>query len=156
MKKRGVRDQMVIATKYTTPYRATFGDKEIIANTGGNGTKSLHTSLQWSLDNLQTSYIDLVFPTSSSRFKSLGLVTDRCSSCISTGGIIVALFLSSCNHLTRWSTLEKYSTSVPLTRPPGLLPKQTNMHVTTACANSLSTKASGQPRAATSNAISSL
>lgn len=64
MKKRGVRDQMVIATKYTTAYRATFGDKEIIANTGGNGTKSLHTSLQWSLDNLQTSYIDLVCPSS--------------------------------------------------------------------------------------------
>jgi len=61
MKKRGNRDQMVIATKYTTPYRATFGDKEIIANTGGNGTKSLHTSLQWSLDNLQTTYIDLLY-----------------------------------------------------------------------------------------------
>jgi aryl-alcohol dehydrogenase-like predicted oxidoreductase len=64
MKNRGVRDQMVVATKYTTPYRATFGDKEIISNTGGNGTKSLHNSLQWSLDNLQTSCIDLVFSTS--------------------------------------------------------------------------------------------
>ena len=28
MKKRGVRDQMVIATKFTTAFRATFGDKE--------------------------------------------------------------------------------------------------------------------------------
>ena len=46
MKKRGVRDQMVIATKYTTAFRATFGDKEIIANTQGNGAKSLHLSLQ--------------------------------------------------------------------------------------------------------------
>jgi hypothetical protein len=60
MKKRGVRDQMVLATKYTTAYRATFGDKEIIANTGGNGAKSLHLSVQKSLETLQTSYIDLV------------------------------------------------------------------------------------------------
>jgi len=51
---------MVIATKYTTAFRATFGDKEIIANTQGNGAKSLHLSLQKSLENLQTSYIDLV------------------------------------------------------------------------------------------------
>lgn len=61
MKKRGVRDQMVISTKFTTAYRGTFGGgKEIIVNTGGNGAKSLHLSLQKSLENLQTSYIDLV------------------------------------------------------------------------------------------------
>lgn len=62
MEKRGVRDQFVIATKYTTAFRATFGGEEIIANTGGNGTKSLHLSLQNSLKNLKTSYIDLVKP----------------------------------------------------------------------------------------------
>ena len=61
MKKRGVRDQMVISTKFTTAYRGTSGGgKEIIVNTGGNGAKSLHLSLQKSLENLQTSYIDLV------------------------------------------------------------------------------------------------
>jgi aryl-alcohol dehydrogenase-like predicted oxidoreductase len=62
MNKRGNRDQMVIATKYTAPYRATFGDKEIIINTGGNGTKSMRNSVESSLKNLQTSYIDLVIP----------------------------------------------------------------------------------------------
>ncbi|KAH8805048.1 NADP-dependent oxidoreductase domain-containing protein [Xylogone sp. PMI_703] len=61
MKKRGVRDQMVIATKYTTPYRATYGGSEIIVNTGGNGAKSLHLSLENSLKNLQTTYIDLLY-----------------------------------------------------------------------------------------------
>ena len=66
MKKRGVRDQMVISTKYTTAYRGSFGDKEIITNTGGNGAKSLHLSLQKSLENLQTTYIDLVNITPSS------------------------------------------------------------------------------------------
>jgi aryl-alcohol dehydrogenase-like predicted oxidoreductase len=61
MKKRNNRDQMVIATKFTTCYRAGYGDQEIIINTTGNGTKSLHTSLEASLKKLQTSYIDLLY-----------------------------------------------------------------------------------------------
>ncbi|KAE8449382.1 hypothetical protein EG329_008283 [Mollisiaceae sp. DMI_Dod_QoI] len=61
MEKRGVREQMVIATKYTTPYRTGYGDKEIIVNTGGNGTKSLKASVEWSLKNLRTDYIDLLY-----------------------------------------------------------------------------------------------
>jgi len=79
MKKRGVRDQMgklksvlariiesypltdaVIATKFTTNFRAGHGDKEIMANFTGNGSKSLHTSVNASLRKLQTDYIDLV------------------------------------------------------------------------------------------------
>ena len=61
MKKRKNRDQMVIATKFTTGYRIGHGEKEIIINTTGNGTKSLHTSLEASLKKLQTSYIDLLY-----------------------------------------------------------------------------------------------
>jgi aryl-alcohol dehydrogenase-like predicted oxidoreductase len=61
MAKRGNRDQLVIATKYTTAYRGGHGDKEILVNTGGNGSKSLHTSLSASLKKLQTDYIDLLY-----------------------------------------------------------------------------------------------
>ncbi|KAL2060321.1 hypothetical protein VTL71DRAFT_9716 [Oculimacula yallundae] len=61
MVKRGVRDQMVVATKYTTAFRTGFGDKEIIVNTSGNGVKSLRASVELSLKNLQTSYIDLLY-----------------------------------------------------------------------------------------------
>lgn len=61
MKKRGVRDQMVIATKYTTNFHAGRGDKEIIVNFNGNGSKSLHTSVEASLRKLQTDYIDLLY-----------------------------------------------------------------------------------------------
>jgi aryl-alcohol dehydrogenase-like predicted oxidoreductase len=61
MKKRGNRDQMVIATKYTTAFRAGHGDKEIIINSSGNGSKSLHTSVEASLKKLQTTYIDLLY-----------------------------------------------------------------------------------------------
>ncbi|ETS83176.1 Norsolorinic acid reductase [Pestalotiopsis fici W106-1] len=59
MKKRGNRDQMVIATKYTTCFRSGTG--EIAANFTGNGTKSLHTSVNASLKKLQTDYIDLLY-----------------------------------------------------------------------------------------------
>ncbi|KAL7627717.1 hypothetical protein AAE478_001912 [Parahypoxylon ruwenzoriense] len=60
MKKRGVRDQMVIATKYTTNFRGTHHD-EIMINNSGNGTKSLHVSVNASLRKLQTDYIDLLY-----------------------------------------------------------------------------------------------
>jgi aryl-alcohol dehydrogenase-like predicted oxidoreductase len=49
---------LVIATKYTTCFRSRTG--EIAANFTGNGTKSLHTSVNASLKKLQTDYIDLV------------------------------------------------------------------------------------------------
>lgn len=60
MQKKGVRDQMVIATKFTTAFRAGNDKNELIINSAGNGTKSLHLSLEASLKKLQTSYIDLV------------------------------------------------------------------------------------------------
>ncbi|KAI6376179.1 hypothetical protein MCOR25_002814 [Pyricularia grisea] len=62
MKKRGVRDQMVIATKYTTNYRSgPAGNGSIMANYTGNSTKSLRSSVDASLKKLQTDYIDLLY-----------------------------------------------------------------------------------------------
>lgn len=61
MKKRNNRDELVIATKYTCAFRAGHGDHEILANTTGNGAKSLHVSVEASLRKLQTSYIDLLY-----------------------------------------------------------------------------------------------
>lgn len=61
MQKRGVRDQMVIATKFTTGYRSYTGQKEIQTNFQGNSSKSLHVSLNASLKKLQTDYIDLLY-----------------------------------------------------------------------------------------------
>ncbi|CAD6448690.1 19cbb193-7710-4eed-a20a-b2c55a070933 [Sclerotinia trifoliorum] len=59
--KRGIRDQLVIATKYTTSFRTTDSDKEIWINNGGNGSKSLRVSVEASLKKLRTSYIDLLY-----------------------------------------------------------------------------------------------
>jgi aryl-alcohol dehydrogenase-like predicted oxidoreductase len=54
------RDQIILATKYTTPYKTYVGGM-IQANYGGNGTKSMHLALEDSLKKLQTTYIDLFY-----------------------------------------------------------------------------------------------
>ncbi|KAK8219303.1 hypothetical protein M8818_001037 [Zalaria obscura] len=61
LEKRGVRDQMVIATKFTTGFRSYTGQKEIQSNFQGNSAKSLHVSLNASLKKLKTDYIDLLY-----------------------------------------------------------------------------------------------
>ncbi|KAF3022392.1 hypothetical protein E8E14_003191 [Neopestalotiopsis sp. 37M] len=58
---RGNRDEFVIATKYSSPYRLHEKQIKIQSNFGGNGTKSLRLTLENSLRNLQTSYIDLYY-----------------------------------------------------------------------------------------------
>lgn len=60
MAQRQNRDQLVLATKYTTPYMMHHKDK-IQSNYGGNGAKSMKVSLEQSLLKLQTSYIDLLY-----------------------------------------------------------------------------------------------
>ncbi|KAI1820824.1 aldo/keto reductase [Xylaria intraflava] len=60
MKKRGNRDQMVIATKFTTNFYQGRPD-EVMINFQGNGTKSMHLSVENSLKRLQTNYIDLLY-----------------------------------------------------------------------------------------------
>ncbi|KAL9095943.1 MAG: hypothetical protein Q9165_001941 [Trypethelium subeluteriae] len=58
--KRGIRDQMVIATKYTTHYRKyDLGVAGI--NYAGNHKKSLRLSVEASLKKLRTSYIDILY-----------------------------------------------------------------------------------------------
>lgn len=60
--KPGLRDQMVVATKYGFGYEIYKGFDGIIhANMTGNGTKSLNLSLDASLKKLQTHYIDIMF-----------------------------------------------------------------------------------------------
>ncbi|KII90524.1 hypothetical protein PLICRDRAFT_106149 [Plicaturopsis crispa FD-325 SS-3] len=58
---RGIRDQLVIATKYTTNWKV--GDPSIAQKTvyNGNSTKSLHISVEASLKKLRTSYIDILY-----------------------------------------------------------------------------------------------
>ncbi|KAI4094498.1 MAG: hypothetical protein L6R37_007241 [Teloschistes peruensis] len=58
MAERGNRDEMVIATKYTTGFQF---EKNIKSNYQGNHSKSLRVSVETSLKNLQTAYIDVLY-----------------------------------------------------------------------------------------------
>ncbi|KAL2817941.1 NADP-dependent oxidoreductase domain-containing protein [Aspergillus cavernicola] len=62
MKDRGVRDQMVIATKYSAGYRGYNRENEPMqANFTGNSAKSMHISIRDSLRKLDTDYIDILY-----------------------------------------------------------------------------------------------
>ncbi|KAK8203407.1 hypothetical protein M8818_005298 [Zalaria obscura] len=62
MESRKVRDQMVVATKYTSGYRSHRRDAEPIqSNFVGNSMKSLTLSVNASLKKLRTDYIDLLY-----------------------------------------------------------------------------------------------
>lgn len=62
MEERGCRDEMVIATKYTTNYQLQRGwDNVIQSNYCGNGFKTMKLAVEASLKKLKTSYIDLFY-----------------------------------------------------------------------------------------------
>ncbi|KAF8586943.1 Aldo/keto reductase [Ramaria rubella] len=59
--KRGIRDQLVIATKYSGNYKHCDDSILIKMNYLGNSHKSLHLSVEASLKKLRTSYIDILY-----------------------------------------------------------------------------------------------
>ncbi|KNC97827.1 uncharacterized protein SPPG_06823 [Spizellomyces punctatus DAOM BR117] len=61
MKKRQNRAEMVIATKFTSPYKSYKRDQTIQTNYVGNSRKHLIVSLEDSLRKLQTDYIDVLY-----------------------------------------------------------------------------------------------
>ncbi|KAF7194135.1 Norsolorinic acid reductase A [Pseudocercospora fuligena] len=61
MEMRGVRDQIVLATKFSCPYRSGSDPKAIQSNYTGNHTKSLAVSLAASLKKLRTTYVDVLY-----------------------------------------------------------------------------------------------
>ncbi|KAI0741038.1 aryl-alcohol dehydrogenase [Earliella scabrosa] len=61
MEARGIRDQIVIATKYSTPYKMSDPNVQQKTHYVGNNTKSLHISVENSLKKLRTTYIDILY-----------------------------------------------------------------------------------------------
>ncbi len=55
------REEMVIATKFTSGYKTLSEPKLQQSNFGGNSTKSLHLSVAASLKKLQTTYVDVLY-----------------------------------------------------------------------------------------------
>ncbi|KAG2112277.1 NADP-dependent oxidoreductase domain-containing protein [Suillus discolor] len=58
---RGIRDQLVIATKYTTNYQRGNDAIRQKASYTGNNVKSMYLSVEASLKKLRTSYIDILY-----------------------------------------------------------------------------------------------
>ncbi|KAI4715172.1 hypothetical protein J4E89_000859 [Alternaria sp. Ai002NY15] len=64
MEERGVRDEMVLATKFTgmqITEREKEGGARCKSNYGGNSAKNMHTSTERSLKALRTSYVDIYY-----------------------------------------------------------------------------------------------
>ncbi|KAK1225912.1 putative aryl-alcohol dehydrogenase aad14 [Marasmius sp. AFHP31] len=59
--KRGIRDQLFIATKYTSVYKQNDPNISQKVNYVGNNTKSMHLSVHASMKKLRTDYIDLLY-----------------------------------------------------------------------------------------------
>ncbi|KAJ7595630.1 NADP-dependent oxidoreductase domain-containing protein [Mycena floridula] len=58
---RGIRDQLVIATKYTTGFQRGNDSIAVKSVYAGNNLKSLSLSVEASLKSLRTSYIDILY-----------------------------------------------------------------------------------------------
>lgn len=62
MSARGNRDNIVLATKYSTAYRDyEVGEKKAYVNYSGNSRRALHMSLRDSLVKLQTDWVDILY-----------------------------------------------------------------------------------------------
>ncbi|BGP15257.1 hypothetical protein JCM10213_001610 [Rhodosporidiobolus nylandii] len=61
MEARGNRDQLVIATKYTSNYRSHALGKNESIQFSGNNKKSLHLSIRDSLAKMKTDYVDIMY-----------------------------------------------------------------------------------------------
>ncbi|KAJ7580164.1 NADP-dependent oxidoreductase domain-containing protein [Mycena floridula] len=58
---RGIRDQLTIATKYTTGFQRANSSIAVKSVYAGNNVKSMHLSVEASLKRLRTTYIDILY-----------------------------------------------------------------------------------------------
>ncbi|KAA1474160.1 Aldo/keto reductase [Dentipellis sp. KUC8613] len=61
MELRGIRDQIVVATKFTSPWKRNDPILKQKIHYQGSGSKSLHLALAGSLKKLRTDYIDILY-----------------------------------------------------------------------------------------------
>ncbi|KAI6082005.1 putative aldo/keto reductase [Hypoxylon rubiginosum] len=61
MKDRGNREEIVLATKYTSAWQLANPAVKIQSNFGGNNKKSMRAAFESSLQRLQTTYVDLFY-----------------------------------------------------------------------------------------------
>ncbi|KAG0646118.1 Norsolorinic acid reductase A, partial [Hyphodiscus hymeniophilus] len=116
MAERGVRDQMIIATKYTTFYATHLDEKAIRSNYGGNSAKSLHVSVKASLKKIRTDYIDVLYVHWWEYTTSVGELMHSLNSLVESGKVLYlgisdtpAWIVSKANEYARSHGLRPFS-----------------------------------------------
>ncbi|KAK3685240.1 aryl-alcohol dehydrogenase [Podospora appendiculata] len=88
MAERGIRDRLVVATKYTGDYQYHVLGKGKTANHGGNHRRSLHMSVRDSLRKLQTDYIDILYVHWWDYMSSIDEVMDSLHHLVAAGKVL--------------------------------------------------------------------
>ncbi|KAL3472719.1 NADP-dependent oxidoreductase domain-containing protein [Aspergillus californicus] len=109
MQSRGIRDQIVLATKFTTNFQLHLGhENRINSNFGGNSTKCLYLSVQTSLQRLQTSYIDILYVHWWDHTTSVSELMRALNTLVQQGKVLYlgasdcpAWFVAKCNQYAR-------------------------------------------------------
>nr|POE93022.1 norsolorinic acid reductase a [Quercus suber] len=116
MNKHGNRDEMVIATKFTTGFRPASTHEKIKSNFQGNSAKSLKVSVEHSLKKLQTSYIDLLYVHWWDYTTSIPELMNSLHNMITSGKVLYlgvsdtpAWLVVKCNEYARFHGLTQFS-----------------------------------------------
>ncbi|KAK7049873.1 putative aryl-alcohol dehydrogenase aad14 [Paramarasmius palmivorus] len=95
MENRGIRDQLVLATKYTVPFKRSDPTVVQKVNYMGNSAKSMRVSVEHSLKKLRTSYIDILYVHFWDFDTSIKEVMDNLHNLVVSGKVIY-LGISNC------------------------------------------------------------
>ncbi|KAK3109231.1 hypothetical protein LTR53_017741 [Teratosphaeriaceae sp. CCFEE 6253] len=116
MQKHSNRDEMVIATKFTTGFRPQNTPEKIKANFQGNHAKSLHVSVKHSLKKLQTDYIDLLYVHWWDFTTSVPELMNSLNALVTSGKVLYlgisdtpAWLVVKCNDYARFHGLTQFS-----------------------------------------------
>ncbi|KAF5374268.1 hypothetical protein D9758_004552 [Tetrapyrgos nigripes] len=110
MELRGVRDQIILATKYTNGYKNMDPYIEQISNFVGNNIKSMQLSLRDSLKKLRTDYIDIFYVHWWDWDTSIEEVMDTLHNLVVSGKVMYlgisdtpAWIVSQANQYAKWN-----------------------------------------------------
>ncbi|KAL0958510.1 hypothetical protein HGRIS_000652 [Hohenbuehelia grisea] len=105
---RDIRDQLVIATKFSTDYKARNPNIHIKVNYLGNNKKNLNVSVEASLKKLRTTYIDILYVHWYDFTTSIEEIMDSLHHLVAQGKVLYlgisdspAWFIASANRYAR-------------------------------------------------------
>ncbi|KAI8654145.1 Aldo-ket-red domain-containing protein [Fusarium sp. Ph1] len=110
------RDEFVLATKYTGNFKSRSESSRQQSNFGGNGSKSLHLSVEASLKKLQTTYIDLLYLHFWDMTTDIPEIMQSLNHLVSSGKVLYlgisdtpAWIVVKCNEYARQHGLRQFS-----------------------------------------------